>query len=64
MTRQSHDTAFGIASELTRLMECKLHEAEQQSFHKLVYAVAKSAIERHDALHEREAERVRGNGRG
>ena len=62
MSRLCHDTSFAIASELTEKMAYKLHEAEQQAFHRLVYETCKAAIAEHDAKRDRESERVAGTG--
>jgi hypothetical protein len=61
--RLAHDTAFAIASALTEKMDCKLVPAEREAFHRMVYETSKSAIVRHDAQRNREAERVQPGGR-
>jgi thiamine kinase-like enzyme len=63
--RLTHDTAFAIASELTKKMDCKLvTEVEPQEFHRLVYETCKAAIERHDTKRDREMKRVHDLNRG
>jgi hypothetical protein len=58
--RQINDTAYKIASALTETMNYKLEEAEQHAFHKLVYETCKAAIKQHDAVRDRETERLQG----
>jgi hypothetical protein len=59
MTRQVHDTAFGIASALAEAMGGKLPPADSEAFHKLAYDTAKAAIEQHDVKRDRERDRMR-----
>jgi hypothetical protein len=58
--RLIHDTAFAIASALTKQMDYKLLAAEQQAFHEFVYETCKAAIAQHDAARDREAQRLQG----